>query len=101
MGMVIEMGSIVLVVGTIKGMGREADCEVLARKEDLPATANRGKWTYEYSQCSVLKAPSDLPDGAYAVMTSDGQTFSTNKHGGLCLPGPAGTLGDAGLQKPA
>ena len=98
---VIEMGSFVLLLGTMKGMGREVDCEVLARKEYLPANSNRGKWVYEYSPYSVLKAPDDLPDGTYTVTTSDGHIISTTKQGGIWLAAPARIPGDADLPKPA
>jgi hypothetical protein len=98
---VIEMGSFVLLLGTMKGMGREVDCEVLARKEYLPANSHRGQWVYEYSQYSVLKAPEDLPDGAYTVLTSDGHTICTTKQGGFWLAGPTRKPGDVDLPKPA
>jgi hypothetical protein len=85
----------------MKGMGREEDCEVLARKEYLPANNNRGKWAYEYSQCSVLQAPDDLPDGTYTVITSDGHAIPATKQGGIWLAGPARKPGDVDLPKPA
>jgi hypothetical protein len=85
----------------MKGMGREVDCEVLARKNYLPPSSGRAKWAYEYSQCSVLQAPDDLPDGTYTVITSDGHTILTAKQGGLWLVGPVQKPGGKPLQRPA
>ena len=68
------MGSVVLLPGIITGLGRNADCEVLAWKAaDRPADA--------FSQFKIVTAPRHLPDGSYTV-TFNGQAFSTTKEQG-------------------
>jgi hypothetical protein len=52
----------VLCKGVLRGMGREAVCELLATKTVL-ADASRAI----YSHCAVIEAPLDLPDGDYEV----------------------------------
>ena len=52
----------VLIKGTLRGMGREAACELLATKTVVPEASRP-----EYSHCAVIEAPSDLPDGDYEV----------------------------------
>jgi hypothetical protein len=50
----------VLLPALVKGMGREERCEMLTRRlgiEPVPA----------YSDCTVIGAPDDLPDGEYIV----------------------------------
>lgn len=52
----------VLCKGTLRGMGREVSCELLATKT-VVAEASRAV----YSHCAVIEAPRDLPDGDYEV----------------------------------
>jgi hypothetical protein len=52
----------VLIKGILRGMGREAPCEVLATKSVVPETSRP-----IYSHCAVIEAPADLPDGDYEV----------------------------------
>jgi len=52
----------VLCKGILRGMGREASCELLATKTVLPETT-----APVYSHCAVIEAPRDLPDGDYEV----------------------------------
>jgi hypothetical protein len=52
----------VLSKGVLRGMGREAICELLATKMVL-AEASRAV----YSHCAIIEAPMDLPDGDYEV----------------------------------
>jgi hypothetical protein len=60
------MGSVVLLPALLKGMGHEVDCEVIARR--LPhETSETLSSLITYSDCRVLTAPSDLPDGEYAI----------------------------------
>ena len=75
------MRSVVLMRGRIEGMDREDRCDVLAVKEYI---AQSGPPLY--SQCCVLEAPWDLPDGTYRV-TFDGQTVMATRQDGLWLPG--------------
>lgn len=58
--MFASRGNVVLLPATIAGMERKADCEVLARRlgiEPLPV----------FSDCSVIGAPEDWPDGDYTI----------------------------------
>jgi len=52
----------VLIKGTLRGMGREAACELLATKSVVPEASRP-----EYSHCAVIEAPSNLPHGDYEV----------------------------------
>jgi hypothetical protein len=52
----------VLMKGILRGMGREAACELLATKTVLPEAR-----TPVYSHCAIIDAPSDLIDGDYEV----------------------------------
>jgi hypothetical protein len=52
----------VLAKGVLRGMGREAGCEILATKTILPEASRA-----VYSHCAVISAPSDLPNGDYEV----------------------------------
>lgn len=82
------MGMIVLVRGSLEGMGREAECEVVAMKRTIIDEQRlRPHISEVYSDCGVLNAPSDLPDGEYTVRVGD-QVFSTRRRRGLWL-GPA------------
>ena len=73
------MRSVVLVHGTLSGMGRETGCEMLAIKEthvDSGETA--------YSRCSVIQTDPHLPDGDYVVIFK-GNTVQVRRQGGLWL----------------
>lgn len=72
--------SVVLLQGVLRGMGRESLCEMLALREEDPATHRK-----IYSRCSVIGAPIDLPDGEYTVTFRDG-TALVRREGGLWLP---------------
>jgi hypothetical protein len=52
----------VLCKGILRGMGREASCELLATKTVVPEAVSA-----VYSHCAVIEAPRDLPDGDYEV----------------------------------
>jgi hypothetical protein len=56
----------VLIKGTMRGMGHEAACEVLATKSVEPEASRP-----IYSHCAVIESPSDLPDGDYEVEFAD------------------------------
>jgi hypothetical protein len=70
------MRSVVMIHGLLRGMGREASCEMLAMRESVGPV---------YSGCSVIDAPHDLPDGLYTVSFS-GHVVPARKEGGLWLP---------------
>jgi hypothetical protein len=79
------MGMIVLVRGSLQGMGREVECEVVAMKRTIinPPKA-RPLFDDIYSDCGVIDAPADLPDGEYTVRVGN-QFFSTRLHRGLWI----------------
>lgn len=81
----LDQGAITLVRGFLRGMGREAVCELLARKRPLPGTDRSGTRRYEYSQFSIVQAPSDFPDGDYTVTTEDKQQLPVTKFRGLWM----------------
>ena len=56
----------VLLKGTLRGMGREAECELLATKSVVPGTSRP-----TYSHCAVIEAPIDLLDGDYEMEFAD------------------------------
>lgn len=78
-------GAIALVRGLLRGMGREAACELLARKRPLPGVDQFGTRRYEFTQFSIVQAPADFPDGDYTVTTDDGQELPVSKFRGLWI----------------
>jgi hypothetical protein len=74
------MRSVVLIRGLLKGMGREAPCDLLAMKDAASETG-----PVFYSRCCVIDAPHELPDGVY-VVTFSGHVVAARKEGGLWLP---------------
>lgn len=55
-------------------MGREASCDVLARRLGIdPISA--------YSECTVIGAPDDLPDGEYIVEFENIRTATARRQG--------------------
>ena len=71
----------VLCKGVLRGMGREAICELLATKTVL-AEASRAI----YSHCAIIEAPKDLPDGDYEVEFA-GEVAVTSLHRGTWMVG--------------
>lgn len=87
---VVEIeGPIVLLHGTLTAADRQSECEMLARKHPLPGLDSSGLRRYRYTQCAVLHAPFDLPDGEYVVTTEDGHIIPATRVHGLWLLGPA------------
>jgi hypothetical protein len=74
----------VLVVGRVKGADREADCEVLARRITVGTNDGLSQRPYTYTDCSVIKAPADLPGGEYAV-DFDGHEFQATRRRGVWI----------------
>lgn len=74
------MRSVVLIQGTLSGMGYESECEMLAVREYLPQVGRP-----IYYRCSVIKAAPHLPDGEYIVMF-DGHAVPAIKESGLWIP---------------
>lgn len=77
------MGMIVLVRGSLQGMGREVECEVVAMKRTIVnSPRSRPQFNEVYSDCGIVDAPGDLPDGEYTVRVGN-QLFSTKLRRGL------------------
>lgn len=70
----------VLLKGRLRGMRREALCEVIAKKQ----SPEKGK--EDYSGLRLLKAPTDFPDGDY-VLHLDSIMVSVRRRGGEWLLG--------------
>ena len=78
-------GPIVLLHGYVKGMRRDAQCDILARRvPDAPRTGP-GSPDYTYSDCAIIDAPADLPDGEYMVYF-DRHTVAATKERGSWVP---------------
>ena len=71
----------VLCKGVLRGMGREAICELLATKTVLPEASRA-----IYSHCAIIDAPKDLPDGNYEVEFA-GEVAVTSLHRGSWMVG--------------
>ena len=78
-------GPIVLRRGYLKGMLRDAECSILARKVPLAAKTGAGSQDYTYSDFAVIDAPIDLPDGEYLIYF-DRHTVAATKEGGYWVP---------------
>ncbi len=66
----------VLMNGILRGMGREAACELLATKTVVPEASSP-----VYSHCAIIEAPSDLPDGDYELEFSSEVAIVRLQHG--------------------
>lgn len=73
--------SIILLHASLRGVGREAECDILVRKSDRNQPA-------QYSQCSIISAPTDLQDGEYRVEFEGHIAKVQRKHGAWRLPAP-------------
>lgn len=80
----MTQGSIVLLGAILRGMGREESCDILARRIDDPDSSLHDR-KFRFIECSVLTAPTDLPDGDYIAYFSGHSVLATRKFG-LWLP---------------
>lgn len=71
----------VLSKGVLRGMGREAVCELLATKTVVPEATQA-----IYSHCAIIEAPQDLPDGDYEVEFA-GEVAIVSRRSGFWLVG--------------
>lgn len=71
----------VLLKGRLKGMGREALCEVMAK-----GPSAGGKIKDGFSELQFLEAPADFPDGDY-VLHLDAVMVSVRRRRGVWLMG--------------
>jgi hypothetical protein len=63
----VNRGTVVLLDGHVKGMGKQADCQVLARRLWVYGEETDSLRILTYTDCSVIGAPAELPDGKYLV----------------------------------
>jgi hypothetical protein len=88
-GKAVSDGSIVLLRALLTGMGRHAECDILVRKlsrNESNVTSAAG--SPAYSECSVISAPADLPDGEYRVQFEGHFVVATREHGVWHFPQP-------------
>ena len=85
--------SIVLLRATLKGQGREAECNILVRVS-IRNEANEvfARSSVRYSECSVISAPADLPDGEYRVTFEGHVAHVKREHGVWLLREPVSRL---------
>lgn len=77
-------GSMVLLRGLLRGMGHESACDILARR-----VKGAGSRSVTYVDCSILSAPSELPDGDYVACFDGHSALACRTRGIWVLPGPA------------
>lgn len=63
----MNRGTVVLLNGRVKGMGKQAECQILARRLCVFGEPAGSQRDFTYTDCSVIGAPSELPDGDYLV----------------------------------
>lgn len=81
----VQLGALVLLRGLVEGMGREAPCQLLARRLPLAPEARLGPPGFStYTDCSVVGTPEELPDGEY-VASFEGYRLHVSLHHGLWL----------------
>jgi hypothetical protein len=78
----MTLGTIVLLHGTVTGPGLTAGCEVLARKVIADESTGLLPRPFAFTDCSVIGAPTDLPDGEYAIRF-EGYSFTAACHHGI------------------
>lgn len=74
-----------LVRGTLRGMNRELECDVLLCGQPQPRGAFLRKKQHSMPEWTLLRAPLDLPDGEYTVTTSHGIVFHAKRTDGFWL----------------
>ena len=78
------MGTLTLLEGSLRGVGVEAKCEVLARRLSISAASRPLQRPYAYTDCTVIGSPANLPAGEYIVYF-DGHRFAVTSRRGLLL----------------
>jgi hypothetical protein len=85
----MAQGTLTLLQGNLKGLGVDAKCEVLARKQLIVSGGRPFQQPYTYKDCWVIGAPANLPAGEYVVYF-DGHSFAAGGQRGLWFSrGPA------------
>lgn len=85
----MRLGTVVLLHGSVEGMGQVAECEVLARRIVVPLEEHDGHTFQTYTDCSVIGAPIALPDGEYTVHFEEYIFKATCRRGLWLSCGPA------------
>lgn len=86
----MNKGTLVLLHGIVRGMGQEADVEVLTRRVQ-DHNAESGLSAYKYVDCTVIGGPATLPDGDYITSFAGFSAITTRRHGiwlssGIAIP---------------
>jgi hypothetical protein len=86
----VNKGTLVLLHGIVRGMGQEAEIEVLTRRvQDHNASGVLP--VFKYADCTVIGGPAELPDGDYIASFSDHSAVVTRRNGlwlssGIAIP---------------
>jgi len=64
------MGTTLIVKGTLRGMGCEVDCSLIATRSDSMQDGSA-----PFTKCAILDAPLWLPDGYYEASFGDQSAF--------------------------
>lgn len=71
--------------GVLRGMGREETCELLLVQKPVTLVNFIAGTQHECFEWTLLRAPSDMPDGEYSVTTADGQLFRATRSNGFWI----------------
>lgn len=84
----MNKGTLVLLPGIVRGMGQEAEIEVLTRRvQDHNASGSQP--VFKYVDCTVIGGPTDLPDGDYIASFAGFSAVMTLHRGLWMSPGIA------------
>lgn len=72
----VSEGSVMLFRASLLGMTRQEQCDILARK--IANLSHAG--APAYSECFIISAPADLPDGDYDVKFEGHSASATKEH---------------------
>jgi hypothetical protein len=90
----VNKGTLVLLHGIVRGMGQEAEVEVLTRRtQDFNASGIMP--VFKYVDCTVISGAADLPDGDYIVSFA-GHSAITNRRNGMWLSSGVAILDEEG-----
>ena len=74
-------GPVVLLSASLRGANGQAQCDVLVRKTaNMPNSVSK-VGAPAYSNCSIVSAPADLPDGEYDVRFEGHFVTATKEYG--------------------
>jgi hypothetical protein len=86
----VNKGTLVLLNGIVRGMGQEAQIEVLTRRVQ-DHNAGGALPSYTYVDCTVIGDPANLPDGDYIASFAGFSSITTRRNGmwlssGIAVP---------------